>query len=292
MRGAVAAIALTASACGGAAPLLHPAHTLPPNQVTFGAGVSAQVAALGAAEAIDAARTSAPAQAQPATPEDERAYFDGALTHVLVAPGVAPWIGARAGVGYDSDAGLTYSGRAVRVDGRHALAHGDLALSAGVGFTGILTRPGSDPPIDETGGAEPARSADGGIGGLDAGAVSGWGVDVPVIAGWRSAGDIARVWLGPRGGYEQLSGEVRLQLEPSTRNVLVGPVEGRRWHVGGLLGLAFGFEPVWVAIEVQGSFQWIEGHLEAESTTGARVEHDADVRGLTVSPAGALIGKF
>ncbi len=292
MRWALAAIALVASACGGASPLLHPAHVLPANHVTFGAGVSGHVTALGTKDALDAARSSAPAQAQPSTPEEERTYFDGALTQVLVAPGVAPWVGARAGVGHGSDAGLVYSGRAVRVDGRHALAAEDFAISAGVGFTGILTRPGSDPPVDATSGQEPARAADGGIGGLDAGTVSGWGIDVPVIGGWRSRGDIVRAWAGPRGGYEQLSGEVRLQLEPNTRNVLVGPIEGRRWHVGGLVGLAFGLEPVWVALEIQGSYQWIEGHVEVESATGTRLEHDADVRGMTVSPAGAIIGKF
>src|SRR6186713_942940 len=53
-----ALLALSLSGCGGGAPLLHPAHTLPDGDVAFAAGTSGRLALGGlrdADEALDAA---------------------------------------------------------------------------------------------------------------------------------------------------------------------------------------------------------------------------------------------
>ena len=278
--------------CGGGAALMHPAHTLPANKVTVGAGVSGNFALAGADEAIEKARTSSPAQGTVTGAESEQDYVEGALVHTLTAPGVAPWVGARAGVGYDSDAGVTYYGRALRIDGRYAFQGPELALSTGIGFTGILTRPRSDPPIDENAATDPPRAGDGGIGGLDSGDVSGFGIDVPILGGWRSQGDLVRIWLGGRGGYERIEGELRVQIEPDPRLVRIGPIEGRRWQFGGLVGLAVGVKPLWVGIELDVAYQSMEGHIELTDSSGNVTEYDADLSGLTVTPTGAVVGNF
>ena len=73
----------------------------------------------------------------------------------LLGPGISPWVSARVGLPHANEAGLTYTGRSLRLDGRHAFSLGGAwALSLGLGasavagfvigggvaaFTGLLT---------------------------------------------------------------------------------------------------------------------------------------------------------
>ncbi len=161
-------LALGASACGGGAALMHPAHTLSAGRVTFGAGVSNNFALGDADAAIQSARVAAGADTV-VLPDEEEAYLRGTIADTLLAPGLAPWVGARAGVGYDSDAGVTYTGRAVRVDARHSFQDERVALSIGGGLSGKLLRPRTDSGPD--GGIRAQNQSD--IPGLDAGGVTG-----------------------------------------------------------------------------------------------------------------------
>lgn len=116
---------LLLAGCGGGAPLLHPAHVLPPGFVAFGAGVSGQLV------------TNASANAK-----------DEALRRVAVAPGVAPVVAARVGIPGANEVGLTYTGRSARADARHAFQRRDLALSMGLGASMVLP---SRPPGNASG---------------------------------------------------------------------------------------------------------------------------------------------
>ena len=113
-------------------------------------------------------------------------------------------------------------------------------------------------------------------------ATTGWGVDIPILFGWQSSADIVWWWIGARGGFETLRGQVALN-RPEPSPPLDGDIDARRYYALGLTGLAVGFRHLRAAIEVQGGYQRAEGALW---------ETDVLVEGATVSPAAALIGKF
>lgn len=296
-RGSAGLVLCCASAtlvgCGGGAPLMHPAHTLKPNQISFGAGVSGNFATGELDESIDSANEITGRGGAVVSDEDEEAFVRGAVSDTLIAPGIAPWVGARAGVAEHSDAGLTYTGRSVRVDGRYAFEARQWALSIGGGASGVLTRPGSETPTEQGAGPGPDASIESdAITGLNANNVSGYGFDVPVLAGWRSTGDVVRAWLGARGGIERLSGEILLQID-TDRVVDTADFEGDRWYVGGLAGFAIGLFPVWVTVEVSVAYQQASGSIARVNPTTSETDRTTgSVEGLTFAPAAALLTQF
>jgi hypothetical protein len=267
--------------CAGGAPLLHPAHPLPPGRVSVGAGTSASFLGGDGKRAIDrAARSSTTAGTT-----DELAR--GAAALALMPPGLSPWVGARAGVAARTDAGLAYTGRAARLDARYVpLMERTLALSVGLGATGLLANPGSLPP-----GA--AVSASGAIPGVDTRYLAGWGVDLPLIAGWRSSAEVVQIWAGAKGGYERAFGNLGVQLTSGSPQE--AHFEGYRWVAGGLIGLAVGVKPVWAALELGGSYQYVDARLDLDEGTPiapVTVAHRAKLDGWVVTPAAALIAQF
>ena len=133
----LAAAALGLFGCGAGAPLLHPAHVLHAGDVSAGAGLSGELVVSSGADP------------------------SGRLLQLAAASGVAPWVSGRVGLAGDNEAGLTYTGRNVRLDVRHAFAIGAAALSVGIGGSLIIAeRPGVD------------------VHGRDVG-VFGGGIDVP-----------------------------------------------------------------------------------------------------------------
>jgi hypothetical protein len=282
--------------CGGGAALMHPAHTLPVNTVTLGAGVSGHFLAGSGRGDIDAAVESAPQPGQAVTPDDEPRFLQGGVAQALFSPGVAPWVGARVGLGYTTEAGATYTGRSARIDARHAFEGDDLALSVGLGASGRLVRPGSD-TFTEQCTADPNGSCalygqvetTGEVPGVDDGNVTGWGVDVPVIVGWRSRARLVQIWVGLRAGYEHLFGQYVWQAEPGL--VQEGDVAARRWFGGGLLGLQVGIDPLWAGIELDVAYQSGNGTLTWDTTAG-RQRFEGDVEGITVTPTGVLGARF
>ncbi len=277
-----------ATGCGGGAALMHPAHVLAQNELSAGAGVSGHFALGGAEDSIDRAQAVSSTEGLPLDQQARRDFAEGAVVQALTSPGVAPWVGVRAGLGFGVEGGITYTGRVARVDGRYAIEGDHLAVSFGGGVARVLRRPGSTSSI--------GARADGGIVGLDLREVDGWTFDVPVLLGWRSNGDVVQIWAGPRGGAETLGGEVRvltiLDVDPTGQAGRIGPLDARRFFIGGLLGFAIGVDPIWVAVELDVAYQNYSGTLELDDSTGATLGFDEGASGLTMTPTGALIAKF
>jgi hypothetical protein len=242
--------------CGGGAPLLHPAHPLPPGEISVGAGVSGQVALL---------PLSAPAGASTQNPTS--------LQNLTVSPGVAPWAAGRIGFEGSNEAGLTYSGRTLRLDGRHAflLGKGNVAISVGLGASALMAeRPGSD----------------------QASGVFGGGADLPVLLGIRSTSDLYAFWFGPRGGFEILSG--RTQITDSSAMPTLYDVSGKHFYAGLTLGARVGFRHVHLALEVNAAYHYADGSFQTSAVgmTPAGPSASSSVQQLSITPAGALVVNF
>ena len=240
---AIAAVAL--SGCAGGAPLMHPAEVLPPGRVSLGGGVSGQFGLLD--------------QAKPKSNGDKSAPL---LDDFTVAPGVAPWAAGRVGIDYDFEAGLTYTGRAVRVDARHAFSIKPLTMSLGLGATALL----------------PKRREN------DSGSAYGGGGDIPLIFGWTSDAELYSIWFGPRVGFELLGGRVLgNQFSEGGSADKFSELSGQHVYMGGLLGMRVGFRHFHVAVELDGSY-----HI-AHGTFG---DVEATARDVSLTPSGALILTF
>jgi hypothetical protein len=244
----LATIGLLAAAggCGGGVPLMHSAHVLSPGDTSFGAGASARVAVLEAESADD----------RPSRVMEDLGF----------GAGVAPVVLGRIGIEGGNEAGLTYAGRSIRIDGRHAFDLGnDWALSLGAGGSAVL-------PRRDVQGREDAASA------------YGPGIDVPVLFGTHAGSGIYSLWLGPRVGFEYLRGNVDEGLIDGTG--LEGellPLEGTHFWAGGVLGIRVGFRHVHVAIELDGA--WHHGSGTVGTFNGSFDQ-------VSLTPAGALLLHF
>jgi hypothetical protein len=300
------ALSLMSSGCGGGAALMHPAHTLPAGEVTFGAGAS-QTFVLGNAnrEVDQAIETINEDPGTPTTPGTTRTLeernadvLEGAIAYSLMTPGLAPWVGGRAGLGYDIEAGLTYTGRAVRLDARHAFESDRTALSLGLGVNSRLLHPEQSPG---TIGEVPLVN-DGGLAGV--------GFDVPIIAGWRSSANLVQVYGGVRGGYEALFGTYLVTSVSQDSTDGEAEVRARRGFVGGLFGLIVGVAPIWVGFELDGTYHHGRGkvnevveHTAPENWPRDELWVPAPVSGFDqtetgtlsafgLTPTGVIIGQF
>jgi hypothetical protein len=266
------------AACGGGSALLHPAHPLPAHRVSAGAGVSATFAF----EDHRAPAEPGVVPGAPADPGSEAAALESAALESALSPGLSPWVGARVGLGAGNEAGVTYTGRAARMDGRHAFLFADdeLALSVGAGASAVLLRAKDAPDAGQAGERLAPRSGE-----------LSFGVDAPVVLGWRSAGSVVEAWVGARGGAEWLNAELSLAA-PDGAAREAAHVDATRWFAGGLVGLALGFRPIALAVELDVAYQSVsaEGGYPREGAAVAR--RSATLSGVTVSPAGAIIGKF
>jgi len=277
-------IAGASFACGGGAALLHPAQTLPVDTVSVGAGVSGQFASSDVQDTIDRGRSAA---GQPLTdPATANAYAAGVLAEVLVAPGASPWVGARVGLPSNTEAGLTYTGRSLRLDGRYALELDDAwTLSLGLAASGLLLTPERSPPGFDPGQPTPSDShAE-----FDPTA-RGWGADLPVLIGYRMLEGFGDLWLGPRLGFEHLTGNLRLvSSDPASLRI---DVRGTRLWGALVAGFSLGIPPLWLRFEVSAAYQRLSGTLKpAEPDSG--IHFDAlEASGWTFSPSGAIVGKF
>lgn len=269
--------ALLLAACGGGTALMHPAHTLPKGRFSAGAGVSNHFVLGEPADQIDraraAARTENPGQ-------DLRGDLErGALALALTGPGLAPWLGVRAGLGGNAELGATYTGRAARADGRYAFQNEAFALSLGAGLSAVTERPERSGML--------ASSGSEGIDSLKVGRTRGWGGDIPVLIGFRSDISLVQAWLGARAGFETLSGELVYGLEGAERWV---DADATRWYTGGLFGVAIGVHPIWVVVEVDAAYQHLSGEWQRREPGAAR--DSAKWSGATITPTGALVGQF
>jgi hypothetical protein len=280
--------------CGGGAAMLHPAHTLPESRVSFGAGVSGHFALGDADSAIERGRAVSATNTS-AGSSSEQQFVEGAIANALLSPGVSPWVGARVGLGGDYEAGLTYLGRTVRADARHSWEKQHIALSAGGGVSAVLLRPGSSGTLSSDSGATAGTGRF--EGGVDDVTATGWGIDIPVLVGYRSGGDVLQAWAGARGGFEMI--RANLPIRPDTTVPLgdpgsetSAPADARRFWVGGLVGLSVGLSPVWVSIELQAAYQALSGRVELPEGSAEPTELSMSAGGLTLTPAGAVSAHF
>lgn len=235
-----AVAALLAAGCGGGAPLLHGAHVLATGATAQGAGFSGTFTT---GDARLAARSTRVAE--------QAAAIDA------LAPSVAPWVNARVGIGGDNEAGLTYTGRAVRLDVRHAFEDDDVALSVGAGASAVLR--GRDEQRDQAGNTTPAPW--------------GFGFDIPVLVGWRSSAGVVTLWAGARGGFEKLGADASSAIDLALQ----------RWYAGPVVGLGLGFRHVHGALELDTYFQSVSGSFAGD---------DVRLSGVTLAPGAGLILSF
>jgi hypothetical protein len=249
--------------------LLHPARVLPGGDVRAATGVSANITPGSFANDLSNARANAAADPfSPGAPGSNPIYAKGALVAAAIAPGLAPFAGARVGVGQKFEAGLAYMGRAVRVDLRRGFGDGAWTYSAGFGGSAAL--------YGRQQGAE--------LPNVELGALRGYGADIPLLAGWESPAGIYKLWFGARGGFEHVSVE-RLTTEPKSVTIGGAPIslDANRFYGGGVVGFAVGFKHVHVALEGSVSYQVVKGTYN---------QTDATIQGLTIAPATALWWTF
>lgn len=280
-RAKLVLVALSLTGCGGGAPLLHPAHTLPEGDVTFAAGTSGHFA-LGGLRRADRRLDEASSMPGGARSEAERREFvQGALVRFAVAPGVAPFVGARVGLGGHNEAGFSYFGRGLRLDARHAFEWPSLALSVGAAVNGALSRAGDQPTrqlSDEMG-------PDGGLRTIELTSVRGYGCELPVLFGYRSDADVVKLWAGLRAGLQRDLFDVSLVESPDVALATDG--DALRFYGGGLVGFSVGLTPIEVRVELDAAYQAVRGSIV---TLGGELE--GEISGLTLTPAMAISGKF
>lgn len=277
---ALAGSAPILGACGGGAPLLHAAHTLPADSVTFAAGTSGHFM-LGDLADADADLDRTAAEPGGATSDAELNRFaQGALARFAVAPGVAPFVAGRAGLGNHNEAGLTYTARSLRVDARHAFEWPKVALSVGAVAIGALPRIGDRPGenVDGPRGAFGLRT-------VELVSPRGYGFEVPVLFGYRSSADVVKLWAGLRAGFERDAFDVTVVEAPD--RVVASHANATRLWAGGLVGFSVGLAPIEVRVEVDAAYESASGDL----VTGER-RLDVTVQGMSLTPAMAISAEF
>lgn len=260
-------VAFSTLSCGGGGPLLHPAQALRTGDVRATGGISANFVPSGLGTALYAARDespSAPSGAKVDYPTDPT-YAKGALIAAAVAPGLAPFASGRFGVGSRFEAGLTYTGRAVRADVRRSFDYGDVSLSVGGGVSYIFHGDQGEASLPY----------------VDVSSIEGYGADVPVLIGWQSAARLLMVWGGVRGGFDRIGiGDTNPSQFPVTPTMSSpGELSATRFYGGGLVGVAGGFRHIHVALELDLAYQTITGSFFATHAT---------ISGLSVAPAGGV----
>lgn len=269
-----------AAGCGGGGPLLHPAHVLPSGDVSFAAGSSGRFGLGGLHRAERRLDESAAIPGGATTPEEQANFAKGAIARFAVAPGVAPFVAARVGLEGTNEAGISYTGRGVRIDGRHAFQWKSYALSLGLGAAGAMGRPASQPDerVEDMSGRSGLRS-------VSLASVSGYGLDVPVLFGWRSDADVVQLWAGLRGGVERDHFLINLLEDGSA--VFGSEGDATRFWGGGLVGFSVGLAPIEVRVEVNAAYENARGTLR---TRGGDVS--GNVAGLSLTPAMGISAKF
>jgi len=275
--------AACAFGCAGGAPLLHPAQPLPVDVVSVGAGVSGEFASTEINDTIDRGRSAA---GQPLSdPANANAYAQGVLTEALVAPGMAPWVAARVGLPSNTEAGLTYTGRSLRLDGRFAFAVAEQwMMSVGLGVSGVLLTPERDATELDQGGANTNPDAEFELTG------KGWGADLPVLIGYQVLDGIADVWLGPRFGFETLDGDLRLRRGDPTSPLL--DASGTGLWASFLAGFSLGIPPLWLRFELATTYHRLSGSVVAAEPESDLQFDKLEAGGWTLMPSGAIVGKF
>jgi hypothetical protein len=273
--------ALGLGGCGGGAPLLHPAHTLPNGKVAFAAGTSGRLLLGGLRDAERELEAAGAESGGASTPAERARFASGAIARFAVGPGVAPFVAGRVGLGNHNEAGLAYTGRGVRLDGRHAWERESVALSVGLAGLGTLARPGDRPPNhvnDAPGGDTSLRR-------VKLTSASDYGLELPVLFGYRSSADVVKAWAGLRAGLARDSFELTLVESPDEPWGSDG--HALRWWSGGLVGFSVGLAPIEVRVELNAAFESARGKLVTKEG-----ELTGEAAGWSLTPTMAISAKF
>ncbi len=187
-------------------------------------------------------------------------FAKGALVLAAVAPGMAPYEAARAGIGERFEGGVTYTGRAAHLDVRRSFDWHDVSLSIGLGVETPIHGDSDTSSLPQ----------------VDLSSVRGYGADVPVLVGWRSVASAYQVWGGVRAGWDHTD-----VGSPWIDDA--GSLSANRLYGGAVVGLAAGFRHVHAALELDIAYQ---------SVTGSLGETNVSVAGLSVAPAAAAWWTF
>jgi hypothetical protein len=123
--------------------------------------------------------------------------------------------------------------------------------------------------------------------GLDA---TGWGGDIPVLVGYQPIDGFVDIWMGARIGFEHISGDLRSQVaDPAQPRY---DAEGSRLWAGALAGISLGVPPVWLRLELAGTFHRMTGSLTSAPGEPELSFGELDVTGWSLAPSGAILGKF
>jgi hypothetical protein len=112
----------------------------------------------------------------------------------------------------------------------------------------------------------------------------GYGIDLPVLAGWQSNGGLYMFWFGARAGFERDVIET-VTSEPKSVTIGGNPIrlDATRWYGGPVLGAATGFHHVHVAAEIAAGYNVITGEYNDTRITAS---------GFMITPATALWWTF
>jgi len=254
---------------------MHPAQPLPLGVTSVSAGAGSHWIGGQARREIDTAQSQwATSQGGP-----QSVMPSAALAAALWTPGVFPWVSMRLGLGSENEAGIAYTGQHARFDARHALGLGRWAMSLGLGATmGLMHMRAVDG--DGTSTFESSES----LTGLDTSNVRSIGVDLPFIVGWRSAADVARLWVGLRPSYDHGFGNLILSNQ-STSTTL--GFRSDTLTVSALAGFAIGLRPLFVAMEL--GFGDARAHGTLLNSPSVATTNSASVSAYSFTPAAALI---
>jgi hypothetical protein len=254
-----AALGFSLAACGGGVPLFHGPHTLSPGTMATGVGLSGTFTTGSMRDAVTAATN----RDMPTSTREDVLRKHAAIA-ASVAPETAPYIGGRLGLPDDNEVGLSYTGRYLRLDGRHAFESGHWALSIGGGLNASWSRLLQN---ERDTASQQISGSSYSLGG-----------DVPILFGWQSDAGVVSLWGGARAGYE------RIVFSSSEGTILTAPFSNavgiHHWRVGGVAGISFGFRHVHTILELETAYHGINAKLGDDTKI--------DLSGVTLTPAGAL----
>jgi hypothetical protein len=145
---------------------------------------------------------------------------------------------------------------------------------------GALPRVG-DRPGEDAG----ASSSDFGLRTVELVSPRGYGLELPVLFGYRSSADVVKLWAGLRAGIERDAFDVTVVEAPD--RVVASYANATRFWAGGLVGFSVGLAPIEVRVEVDAAYESASGDL----VTGKR-SLDVTVQGVSLTPAMAISAEF
>lgn len=240
----------------------------------FGAGVSSTFLVGGTSNQIRRAQGieaggRAPAATATGTPQGDADFTPGALAQAAAAPGIAPGVAARVGLGANFEAGLLYTGRSGRLDVRRSydLKDGRYASFGLAAYTHLYGQPSN--------GSLPSVAVQN---------VRGYGAEVPALIGLVSDDGSFGFWGGARAGGEWIKlGRVTSEPKDVTFGATPVGLEATRFFAGPTVGGTVGYKLFHLVAELMASFETIQGSYG---------DVKGSVRGIALTPSTALVFDF